>query len=107
MRTIRACLLMMLMAWAGCGKTTANSCTTDVSDYDQSCTSAMDCVSVPSGNLCAAACTNCPSAAINKNAQAAYQSALSKLDYTKRDCPCSNSFVFCNQGQCAVIGNQP
>ncbi len=52
--------------------------TIQASNYDQSCATDSDCVAVGEGNFCLAGAGNCPSAAINKSAYAAYQADVAR-----------------------------
>jgi hypothetical protein len=48
------------------------------SDYDQSCATATDCVSVQEGNVCDPAAHQCANAAISKSAYDQYQADVAK-----------------------------
>jgi len=90
-------VIVLDFALAGC------KCTIAASDYDQSCRSASDCVAVPSGDFCGPRCTNCPNAAININAEAQYESDLSKVVSHPYLCPCSSPpDPQCHNGICEI-----
>jgi len=91
---------LVILGALHCGK--ASPCSIEATSYDRSCTTDNDCVGVPSGNLCEASCTNCTGAAINTSAQQQYQTDLSKLADTTKDCPCIYAQVYCNQGTCSL-----
>jgi hypothetical protein len=84
-----------------------SSCSVVVaSDYDRSCATDDDCVTVGEVPQCPpAACNSCGSAAINKLDSARYQSAFSRaianLPTSERcNCPCEVDFAICRAGQC-------
>jgi hypothetical protein len=90
------------LAFACVGKSGPAECNISASSFDQSCTTDSDCVGVSDGNLCEASCTDCTSAAIHTSAQAAYQSALAKLSFSPRVCPCPLVPVYCDHGVCGL-----
>lgn len=78
-------------------------------DYDQSCTTAADCVAVYEGSNC---CAVCPTGAINKKDQARFEAARSAA--TKQcggvACPaiaCDAPPVVCSAGKCALETRRP
>jgi hypothetical protein len=79
-----------------------------VSNYDQSCQHASDCVAAVVGDVCGPGCVACPSAAINMSAAAKYQA-----DYQKAVAACATppmqgcpghclAETTCNAGMCIV-----
>ena len=76
------------------------------SDYDQSCSTAADCVAVAEGDSCKGLfCVDCPNAAINVSAQGEYERALQGIKGTTVGCPCPSnppgvSNVICDAGVC-------
>jgi hypothetical protein len=78
------------------------------SNYDQSCTTDTDCVSVAEGNFCYPGATNCPSAAISTSANAQYQADVAKTRaascYAPGNCG-EESGPCCVGGKCQV-GNE-
>jgi hypothetical protein len=114
----------MLAAATGCGTSSADTGDGDgsaeapevdtgppgfvnTSDYDQSCATDTDCVSVTDGNICHPSASQCPNAAISMSAFAQYQA---DVDRALRYCndPGSCGFVSpacCVGGKCQV-GNQ-
>ncbi len=89
-------------------------CTINASDYNQSCSTASDCVSstpsglsVSFGNYCAMACF-CPTAFINQSAVPQYIAALSMTPLgtdagPDEKCNCGSlGSPCCQDGQCAM-----
>jgi len=69
------------------------SCSTcgsiQASDYDQSCSTASDCVVVAEGDSCNGLfCVDCGNAAINVSAQAQYEANLNSIGGQTGICPC-------------------
>ncbi len=87
----------LLVSCSPCGAVQA-------ADYDQSCSSASDCVGVSVGNFCdASACTNCVNAAINVAAQSQYQADFNARKGATRLCPCAAPpAVSCKVGVCSL-----
>jgi hypothetical protein len=80
-----------------------NTCGTIMaSDYDQTCTTASDCVGVSEGNFCEAICA-CNNAVINVSAQTQYETDLAKKENTPKVCPCpSGQSPVCDAGVCGL-----
>jgi hypothetical protein len=84
------------------------SCSTcgsiEASDYDQTCSTASDCVGVAEGDSCKGLfCVDCANAAINVSAQAEYESALQSINGATGICPCpANPTVACDAGVCVL-----
>ena len=81
----------------------AHACGTIMaSDYDQSCASDADCVTVPEGDFCDAnRCTDCPNAVVSIRAQAQYEADLASKISKPFTCPCpSGPTAVCNNGRC-------
>ncbi len=91
---------------ASCSSPFSASCgTIQASEYDQSCSSAFDCVGVAEGDSCKGIlCVNCINAAINVAGQSRYETDLkSKTGGPGVDCPCTaNPPVTCKAGVCSA-----
>jgi hypothetical protein len=76
------------------------------SDYDQSCSTASDCVVVAEGDSCNGLfCVDCGNAAINVSAQAQYDENLKNLGGQTGICPCPEGVgATCDAGVCG-LGN--
>jgi hypothetical protein len=94
-----------------CLKDIASSCgdagvlNIKASNYDQSCTTASDCVAIGEGNACLQCTVACPTAAISKSAQASYAADIAKVpgrnDGSEVFCGCPAAFSpCCVAGQC-------
>ena len=72
-------------------------------DYDQSCSTASDCVAVTEGNSCTSGIfCNCTNAAINVSAQAEYEANLKTVG-TIALCPCPEGATpTCDAGVCVL-----
>ncbi len=73
----------------------------DTADYDTSCTTAIDCVTVPVGDMCDCSCDQ---GAINRNSVNAYNDDRVRIGGCSRlcgACPALRPAV-CNAGKCAV-----
>ena len=71
------------------------------SNYDQSCTTAADCIAVGEGNACYPCVIACPTAAINAGAKAKYLSDVAKTpaaDQAGAFCGCPAAFNPCCRG---------
>jgi hypothetical protein len=78
-------------------------------DYDQSCTTAFDCVAVYEGSNC---CAVCPTGAVNKKDQARFETARAAAtsQCSGVACPaiaCDAPPVVCNAGRCALDARRP
>jgi hypothetical protein len=105
----------LLTAATGCGTSTAsdgdgsdaatvdaNAQIVQASDYDQSCATDTDCVSVTEGNICHPSVSQCPNAAISQSAFAQYQADVDQA-LTYCDDPSACGFVSppcCVGGKC-------
>ncbi len=84
------------------------SCSTcgsiQASDYDQSCSTASNCVAVAEGDSCEGLfCVDCANAAINVSAQAEYEPNLKSIGGATGICPCpSGPTVTCDAGVCSL-----
>jgi hypothetical protein len=84
------------------------SCSTcgniQAAEYDQSCSTASDCVAVAEGDSCKGLfCIDCANAAINVSAQAEYEATLQSIKGPTAICPCPEGggpTVICNAGVC-------
>jgi hypothetical protein len=74
------------------------------SDYDQSCSTALDCVAVAEGDSCNGLfCVDCANAAINVSAQAEYEAALQSIKGSTVVCPCpEGATATCDAGVCSL-----
>jgi hypothetical protein len=110
----------MLAAATGCGTSRAgdgdgsgeaasvdaSAQVVQASDYDQSCATDTDCVSVTEGNVCHPSASQCPNAAISQSAFAQYQADVDKA-LTYCDDPSACGFVSppcCVGGKCQAGG---
>ncbi len=95
----------LLTAATGCGTATAsdgdgsdaatvdaNAQVVQASDYDQSCATDTDCVSVTEGNICHPSVSQCPNTAISQSAFAQYQADVDQA-LTYCDDPSACGFV--------------
>jgi hypothetical protein len=86
-----------------CGSTATNGTTgIHASDFDQSCTTVSDCISINEGTGC---CLACQYAAINKADSAKYQAKVKELQSscTTAKCaqpPCAAPQLGCTAGKC-------
>lgn len=85
--------------------TDANIETISASTYDQSCTTAADCVGVGEGNACYPCVLACPTAAINAASKSSYDTDVAKTSGAARrgsvTCHCPALFApCCIQGKC-------
>ncbi len=83
----------------GGGKTCVNI---DVSSYDQSCNSAMDCFVIGTGDVCSGSC-DCPDTPVNVSGQAQYNAAIAGIKFGMCGCPVRGSLA-CLGGMCALCG---
>src|SRR5277367_1793319 len=76
------------------------------SNYDQSCSTASDCVVVAEGDSCTGLfCVDCGNAAINVSAQAQYDENLKNIGGHTGVCPCPLGVgATCDAGVCS-LGN--
>ncbi len=74
-------------------------CVVRASTYDQTCTSAADCVAVFDGNVCSAQC-RCQNSGINRSDLARYQANFPHADGGLA-CPCPAQMIACLSGLCA------
>jgi len=80
----------------GCGSIQA-------SDYDQSCSTASDCVGIAQGDSCTGLFCNCTNAAINVSAQAEYEANLNSTVGKVLACPCPiGATAICDAGVCEL-----
>lgn len=87
------------------GSPVGGNTTIHASEFDQSCSTASDCIAVKEGDVCAC---SCPSAAINESDVGKYQSKVVQL---KSSCSgtqgcgvsCAQNHVECNASQCEVV----
>ena len=89
---LSATLLLSAARALGCSSTIV-----DVTEYDQSCEQAADCVAVIDGDVCC----GCPNAAINKGDLANYQDSLGECS-AQCDIFCEAVVVSCVDGACAL-----
>jgi hypothetical protein len=72
------------------------------SDYDQSCTSAAECMEIRTGDPCLSCC---PGAAINTKDQERYVADLmAPRCSTITGCTCVKQVILCQEGACALGG---
>ena len=100
-----------LAAAASCGSSGnsgSGATIVSVSNYDQTCSQASDCVEAVVGDVCGPGCVACPNAAINMNAAAKYQADYQKavaacVTPPQQGCPghCLAQTA-CNAGMCTV-----
>jgi len=87
---------------AQCKCVQSASSTLHASDYDQSCTTAADCVAMAEGNLCPCACSN---AAIAKKDEAKEEADAqrARAQCVPVECgACAQSRTHCIAGKCAL-----
>ncbi len=85
----------LLASCSNCGSIQA-------SDYDQSCSTASNCVVVSEGDSCRGLFCNCGNAAINVSAQAEYNANLQSIGGTAL-CPCpEGATATCDAGVCGL-----
>jgi hypothetical protein len=93
-RRLARALLVLSVAWAGCGDVIL------ASDFDQSCVADDDCVTVVVGEMCDCVCTM---AAINKSDLAEYEKVATDRPCNTLCAPCeANATAVCDAGRCAV-----
>jgi hypothetical protein len=81
--------------------TDANIQLIQASNYDQSCTTASDCIAVGEGNACYPCVIACRTAAISASAKGKYLSDVAKTPAADQDgvfCGCPESFNLCCRG---------
>jgi hypothetical protein len=85
-----ALLLGPALALACSGRVAGKSAGTCVdvvaSDYDTSCRSDSDCITITAGHLCSGQCA-CGGTTVNVDGEARYQAALSSLQLGECNCP--------------------
>jgi hypothetical protein len=72
----------------------------DLSSYDRSCSTDVECIPVSSGQQCDGQC-NCPNAVINAKGTMQYQQALGSISPGFCQCPATLSWG-CQGGQCVI-----
>jgi hypothetical protein len=100
---------------AGSDSSSSGSCTVVVaSDYDQSCVTDSDCVSVGQQPECPVVdCLGCIPGAINTSVMAEYMTALSHALMQLPpggplcNCPCISGVAICRGGKCEAAGCVP
>ncbi len=95
--------LVCLLFGAGCGPLV--SPTIDASDYDQSCSSNLDCVVVDDGDACDTC--DCGNAAVNVDAEDDFRARYDELRGTCGPmpaiaCDCERTLAHCSEGVCNV-----
>jgi hypothetical protein len=88
-----------------CSSTSSSACgSIQASDYDQSCSTASDCVGVAEGDSCKGLfCIDCANAAINVSAAAQYEAEFKRKVGATIVCPCPIGItVTCDAGVCGL-----
>ena len=102
---LKHALILVLMVGGGCTSAIAHSIST--SEFQRSCSVALDCVPVYEGTLTCCALSECPNAAINQLSYTAYKSTAASRKPTCDSVPClaitiiCKSAAICTGGTCA------
>jgi hypothetical protein len=101
-------LLCALLGASGCSNNSAPA--TYAKNYNRACASVADCVVVPDGPVGCCGGTDCPTAAINQNALAAYTRERAAMCLPPKSCagisaaPCpQEGRLVCTGGLCEVL----
>jgi hypothetical protein len=81
---------------------TASCVDINLKDFDQTCKSSAECISITSGEVCSGQCA-CGGSTINKSGEAKYESEISGI--VSEDCPCvADGIPECVSGTCVLCG---